>query len=122
SLVGEFKLKAAAVTSKPEGTVAVVGGPAPVAPASSSEAAQPWSAIKDTGGTAVVVGLVIAGLTVLAFGFYRKASSTSHAGTDLAFKISYANGSQAIHRLQNKASIRVGRAKDNDLILDDEYI
>jgi hypothetical protein len=70
----------------------------------------------------VGIFLVAAGIFVFSLGFGRRSASSGSDSGWLAFKINYANGSRKFHRLPRNSSLRIGRGRDNDLILKDEYV
>jgi hypothetical protein len=66
--------------------------------------------------------LVGGGIFVASLGFSRRNSAGGTVSGWLAFKINYPNGSRKFHRLPKNSALRIGRGKDNDLIIKDEYV
>jgi hypothetical protein len=70
------------------------------------------------------VGLILIGGGILVFlvGVFGAENTQSGTASRLAFRINASNGIKRLHRLKPSGSIRIGRSRDNDLIIKDDYV
>jgi hypothetical protein len=70
------------------------------------------------------VGLVLVGtgVLVLAGGAFGGALISRLVPGRLGFKVKYSSGSKRLHKLRTGTTVQLGRAQENDMIIDDEYV